>query len=144
MQGHYRAFTDGHIVVHHQRFQMGKIKIMLFLVMAQLFFLGNPQLYIHYEFRADSLYGAHGNLPVHHIHDIFRNGKPQPCASVKGGGSCGFLGKGFKYMRDKIIAHPHSRIIDNKTEHGVVFCFPALGCGKGHLTALAGKFDGIV
>ena len=128
VKSHNRALAHSHIIIHHQGFQMGEIIILFFLVVPDFLFLCDSQLNIHCKLRADSFDGTDRNLSVHHIHDIFGNGQPQPGSSVQGGGSCGFLRKRLKYMGQKFLAHAHPRIIYNESQRGIVFGFPALGC----------------
>ena len=46
-------------------------------------------------------------------------------------------------MRKKLFAHTHAGIVDDKAQGRAVFAPSALGGGKGDLSALPGKFDGI-
>ena len=46
-------------------------------------------------------------------------------------------------MGEEFLAHADARIIDDKTQHRVVFCPLALFHGESHLTALGGKLDGV-
>ena len=82
MKRHNGALADGHVIIHDQRLQMGEIKILFFLIVAQLLLFSNPQLHIHGKLRPDSLDGTHRDFAIHHIHNALGDRHPQTRSAV--------------------------------------------------------------
>ena len=140
MEGDDGALADRHVVVHHQRLEVGEVVVLL-QVMAELLLLGDAQLHVDGELGADPLDRTRRDLPAHQIHDVLGDRKAQPGAAEEGGGAGGLLRKGLVDVGEELLAHAHARVVDDEAELGVVLGPTALGGGEGDLPALAGELD---
>ena len=143
MQHGHRALAHGHVVVHHQRFQHGKIVILFLLIVPQFFLLCDAQPHVYGKFRANPLDGAHGDLAAHHIHNAFADGKAQAGAAVEGGGARVLLRERLEDVGQEFLTHAHPRIVHHEPQGSAIFVPAALLDGESHLAALRSELDGV-
>ena len=92
---------------------------------------------------AEALLAFHGDIAVHHFHQILGDGHAEAGAAVTVGRAGVLLGKGLKDLRNVFLAHTDAGVLDDKAHHAVVVKPGGLFDRQGDAAALGGELDGI-
>ena len=82
-------------------------------------------------------------MPVHELHDAFRDRHPKAGASVSVGGGRVLLAESVKQVREEFAAHADPRITDGELQRSLMFVPASLFNEERHASACRCEFDGV-
>ena len=104
---------------------------------------GIHQSDLHIEGGADTFFGLHLNVAVHHLHNVLRDRHAEAGASVPAGGGGVLLGEGIKQPGQEFPAHADSCIRNGETQGRLVFKLCQALHRQLHFPAFRCEFDGV-
>ena len=140
-QHQLRMLTGHFVVIHHQDAELLRTDIavsgrFLFPVIV-------GQCHGNRKGAAFSFFTLHLDLPVHHLHDVLRDGQAQPSTPEFIGGGRVFLREGIEDLRQELFFHPDAGIPDSELEGGLSFILSRTLYVQVHFAPLRGEFHGI-